>query len=52
MIDLVLPDGKPVRIPALPMQFGDERPGLRLGLPTPGQHNDEILGPLGDAQKH
>ena len=52
MIDLVLPDGKPARIPALPVQFGHERPGLRLGLPTPGQHNDEILGPLGDAQKH
>ena len=47
MIALTMPDGKQTRIPGLPMQFGDERLGLRLVLPTPGQHNDEILGPLG-----
>jgi crotonobetainyl-CoA:carnitine CoA-transferase CaiB-like acyl-CoA transferase len=49
MVDLALPDGRPTQIPALPMQFGDERLGLRLPLPSPGQHNDEILGPLGIA---
>jgi hypothetical protein len=31
------------------MQFGDARLGLRLPLPTPGQHNAEILGSLGIA---
>ncbi len=46
MIGQVLPDGKPTRIPALPVQFGDERLRLRLPLPKPGEHNDEILGPL------
>ena len=46
MIDQVLPDGSATRIPGLPMQFGDERLGLRLPLPKPGEHNDEILGPL------
>ena len=44
MVDLTLPDGKPTRIPALPIQFGSKRLGLRTPLPTPGQHNAEILG--------
>jgi crotonobetainyl-CoA:carnitine CoA-transferase CaiB-like acyl-CoA transferase len=48
MAELTLPDGRPTRIPLLPIRFGDERPGLRAGLPQPGQHNDEILGPLRD----
>ena len=46
MIDLTLPDGTKTRIPALPIELDGERPGLRSGLPQPGQHNDEILGPL------
>ncbi|MBL0143226.1 MAG: CoA transferase [Betaproteobacteria bacterium] len=46
MIDLALPDGRPTRIPALPIQFGTERLGLRLPLPKPGEHNEEILAPL------
>jgi crotonobetainyl-CoA:carnitine CoA-transferase CaiB-like acyl-CoA transferase len=46
MIDLALPDGTRTRIPALPIALDGERPGLRSGLPKPGQHNDEILGPL------
>jgi hypothetical protein len=32
------------------MQFGDERLGLRLPLPKPGEHNEEILGPLDRAK--
>jgi hypothetical protein len=28
----------------LPIQLGDERLALRLPLPRPGEHNDEILG--------
>ncbi len=35
------------RIPALPMQFGAERLALRTPLPIPGEHNEEILAPLG-----
>ncbi|HXS52180.1 MAG TPA: CoA transferase [Usitatibacter sp.] len=46
MIDLTLPDGTKTRIPALPIELDGERPGLRSGLPKPGEHNDEILGPL------
>jgi len=44
MIPLTLPDGSHTRIPALPMQFGEERLKLRTALPAPGQHNQEILG--------
>ena len=47
MIEQALPDGKATRIPALPVQFGEARLGLRLPLPKPGEHNAEILGPLG-----
>jgi crotonobetainyl-CoA:carnitine CoA-transferase CaiB-like acyl-CoA transferase len=47
MVDLTLPDGKATQIPALPMQFGAERLGLRLPLPKPGEHNVEVLAPLG-----
>lgn len=44
MVPLTLPDGRHTKIPALPIQFGDHRLALRSPLPTPGQHNDEILG--------
>ena len=47
MIDLTLPDGTATRVPALPMQFGAERLALRTPLPIPGEHNEEILAPLG-----
>jgi crotonobetainyl-CoA:carnitine CoA-transferase CaiB-like acyl-CoA transferase len=47
LVDLALPDGRATQIPALPIQFGDERLGLRLPLPRPGEHNEEILSPLG-----
>jgi crotonobetainyl-CoA:carnitine CoA-transferase CaiB-like acyl-CoA transferase len=47
MIPLTLADGKTTQIPGLPMQFGDQRLTLRSPLPQPGQHNEEILAPLG-----
>jgi crotonobetainyl-CoA:carnitine CoA-transferase CaiB-like acyl-CoA transferase len=43
MVPLTLPDGTSTRIPALPIQFGDERLALRTPLPTPGEHNSEFL---------
>ena len=44
MVAMTLPDGTKTRIPGLPIQFGDERLGLRLPLPAPGQDNGEIMG--------
>jgi len=43
---VTLPDGRTAHVPALPMQFGERRLGVRHDLASPGQHNDEILGPL------
>ena len=47
MVPLTMPDGKKTVIPGLPMQFGADRLPLRSQLPKPGEHNEEILGPLG-----
>jgi crotonobetainyl-CoA:carnitine CoA-transferase CaiB-like acyl-CoA transferase len=46
MVPLTLPDGRHTQIPGLPIQFGDNRLALRSPLPTPGQHNKEILESL------
>lgn len=47
MIDITLPDGRQTQVPALPVQFGDDRLGLRLNVPTPGEHTEEVLRELG-----
>ena len=49
MVTVTLPSGKPVKVPALPIQFGNERPGLRMDLPKPGEHTEEVLRELGIA---
>ena len=47
---VTLSDGRKIKVPALPMQFGAERLPLRHDLPNPGQHNEEILGPFREAK--
>jgi crotonobetainyl-CoA:carnitine CoA-transferase CaiB-like acyl-CoA transferase len=44
--EVTLADGRRAKVPALPMQFGAERLPLRYDLASPGQHNEEILGPI------
>ncbi len=44
MVAFKLPDGTETKVPALPIQFGADRLGLRLPLPQPGQDNAEIIG--------
>ncbi len=51
MIALTLPDGKKTKVPGLPIQFGATRPGLRMDLPAPGEHTEEILRELGIARE-
>ncbi|WP_037225634.1 CaiB/BaiF CoA transferase family protein [Roseomonas gilardii] len=46
MVPLTLPDGTRSAVPALPIQFGGARPGLRSDLPAAGQHTGEVLGPF------
>ena len=46
LLPITLPDGRPATVPALPIQFGAERLGVRLDPPRIGEHDEEILGPL------
>ena len=46
LLPITFPDGRAGAVPALPMQFGDQRLGVRLDLPKVGEHDAEILGPL------
>jgi len=46
LLPITLPDGRPSSVPALPIQFGAERLGVRGDLPTAGQHTREVLEPL------
>jgi crotonobetainyl-CoA:carnitine CoA-transferase CaiB-like acyl-CoA transferase len=47
MISLTLDNGDIAKVPALPIQFGSMRPGLRTPPPKAGEHNQEILGEIG-----
>ena len=42
LLPITLPDGRTTQVPALPMQFGDRRLGVRHDPPSPGQHNAEF----------
>jgi len=46
MVPVTLPTGRRVPVPALPIQFGAWRPGLRLDVPAPGEHTEEVLAAL------
>lgn len=47
MVAIHLQDGRPSKVPALPIQFGDERLGLRREVPQPGEHTEEVLREAG-----
>ena len=47
LVPLTLPDGRSVKLPALPVAFDGERPGLRRDLAKPGQDNAGIAAALG-----
>jgi crotonobetainyl-CoA:carnitine CoA-transferase CaiB-like acyl-CoA transferase len=47
MVHLNLPNGTPLALPALPLEFNGARPGARLNLPQIGEHSDEIAAELG-----
>ena len=50
LLPITFPDGRPGAVPALPIQFGDQRLGVRHDLPKVGEHDAEILGPLRPAR--
>jgi crotonobetainyl-CoA:carnitine CoA-transferase CaiB-like acyl-CoA transferase len=47
MTPLTLPNGKQLPLPALPVEFDGERPGLRLDLPGIGEHSASVAASLG-----
>ena len=46
-LDVTLPDGRPARIPGLPLTLAGRRPGLHRDLPKIGEQSAEILGEAG-----
>jgi crotonobetainyl-CoA:carnitine CoA-transferase CaiB-like acyl-CoA transferase len=46
LLDVTLSDGTVARLPALPLEFDGQRPGLFRDLPTPDQHGAELRGRL------
>jgi len=47
MVPVRLPDGRTTRVPALPLQFGDHRLGLRRDVPRAGEHSVAVAQELG-----
>ena len=47
LLELTLPDGKSVRLPAMPFEMNGERFGAKLDPPRSGEHTLEVLSELG-----
>jgi crotonobetainyl-CoA:carnitine CoA-transferase CaiB-like acyl-CoA transferase len=44
---LQLPDGRPTRVPLLPLRMDGQRPGVRLQPPRLNEHGPALLRELG-----
>ncbi len=47
LVPLTLDDGRPIKLPALPLSMDGKRLAQRRGLPAVGQHTAEILAEIG-----
>ncbi|GAA5525432.1 acetyl-CoA:oxalate CoA-transferase [Microbulbifer aestuariivivens] len=47
LVKITLEDGKQVSLPALPVEFDGQRPGVRQDLPKAGEHSVEVAQSLG-----
>ncbi len=47
MVDVTLPDGRTLPVPALPLALDEERLGRRLDIPRLGEHSAAIAAELG-----
>jgi crotonobetainyl-CoA:carnitine CoA-transferase CaiB-like acyl-CoA transferase len=47
LLDVELPGGKLARLPALPLEFDGQRPGLRLPVPEAGADAEAVLMEMG-----
>ena len=43
LLDVTLPDGRPTKVPALPLMMDGKRTKIRRDLPRIGEHSNEIL---------
>ena len=43
LLDITLPDGRPTKVPALPLMMDGNRTKIRRDLPRIGEHSNEIL---------
>ncbi|WOR15512.1 CaiB/BaiF CoA-transferase family protein [Hyphomonas sp. FCG-A18] len=47
LLDMTIPDGGEIALPAMPVSIDGDRPGLTLNPPEIGEHTGEILSQLG-----
>jgi len=47
LLNIELSDGQQAQLPALPIEFSEERLGVRRNIPLVGQHTKEVLEELG-----
>ena len=47
LLEVTLPGGDRTRLPALPLELGSNRPGVRRDLPLSGEHTAEVLAEIG-----
>ncbi|MGL5448643.1 MAG: CaiB/BaiF CoA transferase family protein [Rhabdaerophilum sp.] len=47
MVEVTLADGRKAPVPALPLEWGGERFGLRLDIPKAGEHSSTIAREIG-----
>lgn len=47
LVKVTLEDGQRISLPALPVEFDGQRPGVRRDLPTAGEHSVEVAQSLG-----
>lgn len=50
LLPIHLQDDRPAAVPGLPIQLGDTRLGVRLDVPKPGEHTQEVLESIGAGQ--
>jgi len=47
LLEMELPEGNSIKLPALPIKMGQSRPALRRNPPKAGEHTVEILNEMG-----
>lgn len=50
LLDMTIPDGGEIALPAMPIAIDGARPGLALNPPEIGEHSEEVLKSLGLSQ--